>query len=85
VDGYDGDAGMLVLNWLGARCGPPLLEFRRNGNQLVLAWSTNAASYALKARPSRWGRRLSAGLPHRLLSRKNTVTDTMSGRTNSIG
>jgi hypothetical protein len=82
VDGYDGDSGMLVLNWNGPSPGTlPLLEIHPNGSQLVLAWPTNHAGYKLESATNlAAGVVWSTNLPSPIIvNGKNTVTDTVSG------
>jgi len=83
VDGYDGNSGIVVLNWQATFVAgpPPLLEIHPNGNQLVLAWPTNSLIYKLESTTNLaagvvWSTNLPAPI---IVNGKNTVTETVSG------
>lgn len=82
VDGYDGAAGSVTLNWgPAAPSAAPLLGFGRNGNQIVLAWPASSVGFVLESTPA-----LTSGAPWSVVSPAPvivngnfTVTNTISG------
>jgi hypothetical protein len=50
VDGFNGAAGGVTLNWsVAGVCGPPLLSYARQGDQLVLSWDADYPGFNLES------------------------------------
>lgn len=79
VDGFNGDAGSVTLNWsVAGECGSPALSYMRQGNQLVLTWSAGNPGFNLESTPapgSAWSVVL---IPPVTLNNQNWVTNLIT-------
>ncbi len=52
VDGYNGAAGLVKLNWTTTANVAPRLGFERAGNQIVISWPAGQTGFVLESAPA---------------------------------